>query len=126
MKRQSLEFGRQLASVPMRNERVKQCPGEPGQTPVLEVELQYSGLMAPLGWLLPLRRRRRIQLDPIGWGVYARLDGRKTFEQLVDEFALEHKLEFLESRALLMAHIRNLMRSGLVVVGIKNNKETPA
>ena len=103
----------------MRNERVKAEPGEPGQVPVLKVELRYAGLMVPVSRILRMRRQRRIRLDPVGWGIYEGIDGKKTFEQLIDEFAQEHKLEFLESRALLMAHIRNLMRVGLVVVGVK-------
>lgn len=123
MKQSRIDLDRQLASVPLRNTRITAEPCAPGQVPVLEVELQYKGLVAVLSRILPLRRKRRIRLDPVGWSVYARIDGRKTFEQLTDDFAHEHQLDFLESRALLMAHILNLMRAGLVVVGVKGNPQ---
>ena len=121
MKPEKMNLGQQLSAIPMRNARVKTIPGEPGKTPLLEVELKYSGLLLPLSHLLRMRHSRRIQLDPVGWSMYERIDGLKTFEQLIDDFAEEHNLAFLESRALLMAHIRNLMKAGLVVVGIKGD-----
>ena len=126
MTRAQLDLDRQLASVPLRNAHVRAEPAEPGEVPVLEVELRYAGWMAPIRRLMRLRSKRRIRLDPTGWSVYQAIDGKKTFEKLVDAFALEHKLDFLESRALLMAHIRNLMWAGLVVVGVKGNREKSA
>ncbi len=122
-KRAKLDIARQLASIPMRNTHVKQQDAEPGQIPLLDVELKYPWWMRLVGRLfrMRLRTRRRIQLDAIGWGVYEQIDGRKTFEQLVEAFAKEHNLEFLESRSLLMVHIQNMMRTGLVAVGFKTD-----
>ncbi len=120
-KRATLDLARQLASIPMRNTHVERQEAGPGQIPLLMVDLQYPLWMTLLSRLLRrrLKKTRRIQLDAVGWGVYERIDGQKTFEQLVDEFAEEHRLGFLESRSLLMVHIQNMMRAGLVVVGFK-------
>ena len=106
----------------MRNTHIRQLDGEPGAIPVLELDLHYARWMRLIGRLfrMRLRSRRRIQLDAVGWGVYERIDGRTTFERLVERFAEEHKLDFLEARALVMVHIQNLMRAGLVVVGFAN------
>jgi len=120
MKPDKMTLEQQLSAIPLRNKRVKTIAGAPGQVPLLEVEMQYAGLLVPVSHLLRMRRSRRIQLDPVGWAVYEKIDGQKTFERMIDDFAAEHNLAFLESRALLMAHIRNLMKAGLVVVGIKD------
>jgi len=66
-----------------------------------------------------VRRRRRYLLDGIGLSIYERIDGKKTFEQLVDEFGAEHKLTFFESRALLTTYLQLLTRRGLIAVGVK-------
>ena len=115
----ALAFEQQLSSIPVRNQRVIATLCPPETTPVLEVPLQYPAWMAPLRLLLGMPDRRRLRLDPIGQQVYESIDGQKTFENLIDSFAAQHKLTFFESRGLLMTHIQNLMKNNLVVVGIK-------
>ena len=120
-KRTTLELEQQLSSIPVRNTRVTAIPHPPDVTPILEVPLRKPLWMAPLRKLLGLPDRKRYQLDITGQQIYESIDGRKSFENLVDEFALQNKLTFFESRGLLMVHLRNLMKNGLVVIGIRRN-----
>ena len=46
---------------------------------------------------------------------YEAVDGRKTVEQLIDEFAAREKLTFFESRALLGQYFQTLVRRGVIV-----------
>lgn len=118
-----LGLQRHLASVPFRNPRLTCVPGEDGDSLILEMELRYKGVSRWMGLFLPLRRRRRFRLDGLGRCVYESIDGRKTFEQLIDEFAGEHRLTFFESRALLMEYMRLLARRGLIAFGLKTLKK---
>jgi len=119
MKRRGLEFGQQLSSVPMRNEKVKVCPSADGKSLELEIGLRHEGFMLLMHRLFKLRDRKQYSLDAVGRQVYESIDGQKSFEQLIDEFAERHKLTFFESRALLTQYIKTLMTRGLVVVAVK-------
>lgn len=57
---------------------------------------------------------RDIEIDTMGESVLARLDGHKTLETLRAEFAEEHQLSPLESRALLLSFLRDLRQRGLI------------
>ncbi|MCC5843646.1 MAG: hypothetical protein JJU05_05280 [Verrucomicrobia bacterium] len=57
---------------------------------------------------------RDIEIDTMGESVLARLDGRKTLETLRIEFAAEHCLSPLESRALLLSFLRDLKQRELI------------
>jgi hypothetical protein len=116
---EAIDLARQLASVPVRNERVTVQPGPRAGSMVVEVELVYPGWVSPLRLLLRPRRTRKFLLEGIGLSVYQSIDGRKTFEQLVDGFAAEHRLTFFEGRALLAQYLQMLTRRGLVAVALK-------
>jgi hypothetical protein len=123
MKRRRLELTQQLSSVPIRNEKVRAHPGDDGRSLVVEVQLQYPVLLKPLRRLLNLRDYKRFHLDAIGREVYESIDGKKSFEELIDLFSESHKLTFFESRALLMQYVEILMKRGLVVIGIRQDDE---
>jgi hypothetical protein len=120
-KRKTLELGEQLASIPMRNEKAGAVPGDEPGTLVVEIELRYSGLMSFVSKALKLVDRKRYILDGVGKQVYESIDGMKSFETLIDDFAAHHKLTFFEARALLMQYIKILMNKGIVVIGIKKS-----
>jgi len=107
-----------MSSVPVRNESVHAYPAEDGKSLAVEVKLRYPVWRMPLGRLLKLRERKAFLLDAIGRQVYESIDGKKTFEVLVDEFAERHKLTFFESRGLLMQYVRVLMKNGLVGISV--------
>jgi len=119
MKRRHLELGQQLSSIPVRNEKVKVHRGDDGNSIEIEVELRYRQWMLPLTKLLNMRHKKRFLLDGVGQEVYESIDGKKSFEKLIDDFAERHKLTFFESRALLMHYIQILTKRGLIVIGVK-------
>jgi hypothetical protein len=118
-KKQKLTLRHQLASIPMRNPQLKASPGETPGSLLIEQKLVYTGLGKILSKSLLVRKQKRYLLDGLGADVYGRIDGKKTLEQLIDEFADENKLTFFESRALLLEYLRTLMKRGLVVAGVK-------
>ncbi len=118
-KKKQLTLQHQLASIPVRNPGVSVSEDEEPGSLLIEQSLEYHGFAKFLAHYLPVRRRKRFLLEGLGADVYGRIDGKKTVEQLIDEFADEHKLTFLESRALLLNYLRTLMKRGLVVAGFK-------
>jgi len=116
-KRNRLQLTQQLASIPIRNVRMRETPESDGSL-VVEVDLAYNGLLRFISKPLKLRTTRRFRLEGLGLEVYRMVDGKKTFEVLIDEFAIRHKLTFFEGRAFLMQYLQMLMQKGLVAIGI--------
>ena len=57
---------------------------------------------------------RHVELDAMGLDVMQRLDGQRSLEEIRAEFAAEHALSPLESRALVLNFLRSLRQRGLV------------
>ena len=57
---------------------------------------------------------RRVDLDAIGLDLLGRLESKRSMEALIEDFAAEHRLSFLESRALLMPYMRTLLQRELI------------
>ena len=82
----------------------------------VEVTLAYEGfMMKSLYKMLKMHNKKRYILDGVGKKIYESVDGKKTFEQIIDEFAAREKLTFLESRALLGQYFQTLTRRGVIV-----------
>ena len=122
MSKPTLSLQDQLNSVPVRNERAQVTRGADG-TAVVTVEVGCSSWMKPLRRWFAIRPTARYRLDATGTAVYDSIDGRKTFEQLVDEFAAQHDLTFFESRAMLMNYVQMLMKRGLIAVAVNKAGE---
>lgn len=118
MKRKHLALSQQLSSVPVRNESVSIAKDEDGDL-VVEVKLLYTGLLRVASILLKMRKTKRFVLEGLGLQIYESIDGEKSFEDLIDGFAAEHKLTFFEARALLMQYMQILMKNGLVAIGVR-------
>jgi len=121
-KKKTLTFSQQLASIPMRNEGVKATPSADSKSLAIEVVLDCKRLIPRLGRLFDPKHSRLYVLDEIGKNVYESIDGKKSFEQLIDGFAAVHRLTFFESRALLMQYMEMLMRRGIVVVSVNQSE----
>ena len=121
-KRTRLQLTQQLASIPIRNVRMRETPESNGSL-VVEVDLAYKGLLRFMAKPLKLRTTRRFRLEGFGLEVFRMIDGSKSFELLIDEFAAENKLTFFESRAFLMQYLQMLMQKGLVAIGIPKKAE---
>ena len=120
MSKPSLTLREQLNSVPVRNERAQVTRGADG-TAVVTVEVSCPPWMKPFRRWFAIRPTARFRLDATGTDVYDSIDGRKTFERLVDEFAAKHDLTFHESRAMMMNYVQMLMKRGLIAVAVKES-----
>ena len=121
IRQQDEQFRAALEAVPVRNAHVKAkpLPEDPHRLEV-EVELLYrTPLQRLLRRLLRASPTKRYRLDRLGTRVYGMIDGRKTYGELVDEFAAAEKLTFFESRALLGQFLQHLSRRGLVVAAMR-------
>lgn len=114
---QAERFRRALQVVPVKNAHVRVQPLEedPDQLEVV-VHLTYDNpFLKFFRYLFGARSTKTYVLDRIGTRVYRAIDGKKTFEQLCDEFAAREKLTFFEARALLGQYLQMLTQKGLVV-----------
>lgn len=113
---QEARFRESLKVVPVRNTSARIVKSADPDELVVEVEFRYEGFaLKALQRLFKFRATRRYVLDGLGRQVYEAVDGQKTFEQLIDEFAAREKLTFFESRALLGQYFQTLVRRGVVV-----------
>ena len=121
IRQQDEQFREALQAVPVRNAHVKAAPlPEDPQRLEVEVELLYrTPVQRFLRRLLKAAPTKRYRLDRLGTRVYGMIDGRKTFGELVDDFAAAEKLTFFESRALLGQYLQHLSRRGLVVATLR-------
>ena len=121
IRQQDEQFREALKAVPVRNEHVRAAPlPEDPKRLEVEVELLYrTPVQRFLRRLLKAAPTKRYRLDRLGTRVYGMIDGRKTFGELVDEFAAAEKLTFFESRALLGQFLQHLSRRGLVVATVR-------
>ena len=113
---QDARFRESLQVVPVHNDGARIVSSENPDELELQVTLRYSGaLMTTLQRVLHLRQTKTYILDDLGKMVYESVDGRKTFEQLIDEFSERQKLTFFESRALLGKYFQDLTKRGVIV-----------
>ncbi|NLB69228.1 MAG: hypothetical protein GX804_06035 [Lentisphaerae bacterium] len=122
IKQQEIRFGQSLKVVPIRNKGVKILHNKNPDELEIEVSLTYeTPLKKLLKRLFKLQEKKRYVLDAIGRKVYEGVDGEKTFEQLIDEFAAEQKLTFFESRALLAQYFQTLTKRGIIVASFEQD-----
>ncbi len=127
MAKPRLTFAGQLGAIPLPNRRLHIDEHHDGQARVIvETELRYRGLARLAQRMLRLRTSRRYELTGIGLEVFRDIDGHKTFEQLIDQFAARHQLTFFEARALLLQYIGMLAARGIVVVGVRQETSAKA
>jgi len=113
----ALDFETQLQSVPVRNEKLSVAVSQSdAQALLVEVELRYRGPVAWLARQVGARRRKRYELVGLSRELFEMLDGERTVEQLVDRLCEQDRLTFLESRALVLQYLRDLMQRGLIVI----------
>lgn len=113
---QEARFRQSLKVVPFRNASAVIHPGAGLNEIEVEVELRYEGVfMKFFQRFFKLRTKKRYLLEGVGKIAFEAIDGKKNFEQLIDEFAEKEKLTFFESRALLGQYFQTLTRRGLII-----------
>ena len=116
---QQANYLQSLKVVPIHNPTVKMMQtGNPDEIEI-EVQLAYEGaFMKRFQKTFKTSQKKRYILDGIGKRIYTSIDGKKTFEQIIDEFAERDKLSFFESRTLLGQYFQTLSRRGIIVASL--------
>lgn len=113
---QESRFRESLKVVPVHNAGARVIPGDNPDELEVEIRLRYDGIaMKTLHRVLRMHDTKRYILEGIGKKAYEAVDGKKNFEQLIDEFSRTEKLSFFESRALLGQYFQTLTRRGVIV-----------
>jgi len=113
----ALDVETQLQTVPCRNIHVRtwQKDDDP-ETLVVEVKLKPSGLLALAMKALRSKGIKKYGLVGLSRRMYEEVDGKNTVEDLLNGMMANHKLTFLEARALTLQYLSDLMARGLVVI----------
>ncbi len=113
-----------LAGIPHAN-RSMQLQRRNNNTALATIPLQKPAyLVAPLKWILPFSSVRRVELDRLGLSVFDLCDGHRRVEEIVEQFAIRHKLSFREAQLPVMQFLRELTNRGIVaIVGIDEDSQ---
>ena len=82
-----------------------------------------KGARRILSWLAPGPSCRSVRLDELGESVFRDCDGRKTVREIILRFADEHRLTFLESKALIVLFLKKLMERGAIEALLREHNE---
>lgn len=119
---ESPSAGQVLDAVPTCNRAVRE--ERRAGALVLWVPIQRRWWMSgPVGWLLPFRREKGIELDALGQQVWQACDGERRIEQIIEDFAREHQVRFHEARLSVMQFLRALMQRNLVALVVPEKAE---
>ncbi len=122
--REQVAVGHLLSAVPHRNQAVTVEPTEAGL--LLSIPTRRPRwLVPPLSWVLPFSGQRRVELDAPGRAVLELCDGRRSVEEVIEVFALEHKLSFREGQLAVSQFIKALLQRGIIaLVGMPESVAT--
>lgn len=106
-----------LLSRPVRNQALETEPTEDGGLRII-IERRREWWVKALSVLLPIPKRRPVELDPLGREVWELCDGEHTLRQMVKEFEERHKLSRAEAEWSLRTYLRDLAKRGLVAIAV--------
>jgi hypothetical protein len=106
-----------LLSRPVRNQALQTEPTEDGGLRII-IERRREWWVKALSALLPIPKRRPVELDPLGREVWELCDGEHTLRQMVKEFEERHKLSRAEAEWSLRTYLRDLAKRGLVAIAV--------
>ncbi len=108
---------RALTVIPVQNSEVTTQVSSSGH-----ILIRYPVTVRP--WMAKLLRRftdtspqirfRKLQLDNLGTNVWQMIDGKRTVQDIIDEFAQLHQLPTAESESAITQFFRDLGKRGLV------------
>ena len=104
-----------LDAVPTKNIAVRLEPRGPGLLVWVPIRKRWW-MRPPIGWILPFRSEKGVELDALGRQVFVACDGSRTTEQIVEEFAERHRLRFHEARLSVLTFLRSLVERNLVAL----------
>ena len=107
-----------LLSRPIRNESLPTEPGEDGSLKIV-IERRREWWVKVLSAVLPIPKRRPIELDPLGREVWELCDGEHTLREMIRIFQERHKLSRAEAEWSLRTYLRDLAKRRLVVIAVQ-------
>lgn len=97
-----------------------------GAALVLWVPIEQRWWMGPpLGWLLPFRKEKGVELDALGQEVFAECDGERRLEDIIERFAERHRVRFHEARHSVVQFLSLLFERKLVSLRVPNEAVVP-
>ncbi len=107
-----------LLSRPVRNPSLQTELVEDGGLRII-IERRREWWVKVLSVLLPIPKRRPIELDPLGKEVWELCDGEHTLRDMIKVFQERHKLSRAEAEWSLRTYLRDLGKRGLVVIAVQ-------
>jgi len=106
-----------LAAIPVQNSEITTEVSTSGH-----LIIRYPVALRPwiAKWLRrfkgtsPQIRYRKLQLDNLGTGVWQMIDGKRTVQDIIDDFAQIHQLPAAESESAVTQFLRDLGKRGLI------------
>jgi len=107
-----------LASVPLRNQAVREEQTDAGETRLV-IPLRPAWWARALSRVFYVPKQRRVVLDEIGAYVWGLCDGKKSVRDIVAALSARYKLHRKEAEISVVAYLRQLARRGLI--GIRSS-----
>jgi hypothetical protein len=104
-----------LDAVPTKNLALRLEPRGSGLLVWVPIRKRWW-MRSPIGWILPFRSEKGVELDALGRQVFVACDGSRTTEQIVEEFAERHRLRFHEARLSVLSFLKSLVERNLVAL----------
>jgi len=106
-----------LTAIPVQNREITTQVSASGH-----IRIRYPVTVRP--WIAKLVQRfkgsspqmrfRKLELDSIGTDVWRMIDGKRTVQEIIDEFAQFHQLPKAESESAITQFLRDLGQRGLI------------
>lgn len=113
----------QLHSVPMVNAAVEIQELESGKK-ILTVPVAHKAWSRVARHVLPIRDRKRVELDALSAETLTLLDGKHTVEEIVELHKDRWQLSFFEARGMILDFLRSMVKRGIVILNAPEDLTT--
>ena len=107
-----------LRATPVRNTAAETVQHGPDELSLSVKTKRPRYMVPPLSWIVPMKPTRTVRLDRVGMQIWNLCDGRRTVEEIVDEFAELHRLTFHEARVAVTGYMRQLVQRGVLAIAM--------
>ena len=110
---------RMLSARPVHNSAAEVRPGEPSGLVVTVTRKRPWYFRAPFSWVLHPSSRKTVVLDEVGTELWDLCDGKRTVEDIIDEFSAAHRLSFHEARVAATNYVKSLVERGVLAIVVQ-------
>ncbi len=83
---------------------------------IVSMQKPWYLFVPPLSWMVRVGKTRTLQLDRLGARVWDLCDGKRSVEEIVDEFAKAYSLSFHEARTSVTMYLKMLVQRGALAI----------